>query len=108
VASTDSTSAPGAGRAPRLSVLLRNCRIHLKNNARRIDTRFFASPVEEVSARQRRKDVELAVTLEATATPTARTEAGPDGTSFLVLSFPPGKAQAAAAPPADERTANPR
>jgi hypothetical protein len=105
---TFDVSEAAAGHAPRLSVLLRNCRIHLKNNARRIDTRFFASPVQEVSARQRRKDVELAVTLEATATPIARTEAGPDGTSFLVLSFPPGKAQAPAAPPVDERAADPR
>ena len=97
-----------AGRAPKLSVFLRNCRIHLKNNARRIDTRFFASPVEEVSARQRRKDVELMVTLEGAAAPTSRTEAGPDGTHFLVLSFPPGRAQAPAAPAIDERAADPR
>ena len=98
-----------AGKAPKLSVFLRNCRIHLKNNARRIDTRFFASPVEQVSARQRRKDVELMVTLEGAAAPTARTEPGPDGTHFLVLSFPPGQAQApAAAPPIDERVADPR
>lgn len=98
-----------AGRAPKLSVFLRNCRIHLKNNARRIDTRFFASPVEEVSARQRRKDVELMVTLEGAAAPTTRTEPGPDGTHFLVLSFPPGRARAPAAAPAiDERVADPR
>ena len=69
----------------------------MKNNARRIDTRFFASPVEQVSARQRRKDVELMVTLEGAAAPTTRTEPGPDGTHFLVLSFPPGRAQAPAA-----------
>jgi hypothetical protein len=98
-----------AGRAPKLSVFLRNCRIHLKNNARRIDTRFFASPVEQVSARQRRKDVELMVTLEGAAAPTTRTEPGPDGTHFLVLSFPPGRAQAPAAAAAiDERVADPR
>ena len=42
------SSTAAAGRAPKLSVFLRNCRIHLKNNARRIDTRFFATPVEEV------------------------------------------------------------
>lgn len=96
-----------AGR--KLSVFLRNCRIHLKNNARRIDTRFFASPVQEVSARQRRKDVELVVTLETSAAPTTRTEPGPDGTHFLVLTFPPGRAQApAAAAPIDERVADPR
>jgi hypothetical protein len=93
---------------PRLTVFLRNCRIHLRNNGRRIDTRFFASPVEEVSARQRRKDVEILVSLEASAAPSARTEPGPDGTQFLVLSFPPGRAQQpAAAPPIDERALDP-
>ena len=95
-----------AGRAPRMSVFLRNCRIHLKNNGRKLDTRFFATPVEEVTARQRRRDVEILVSLEATTAPTARTEPGPDGTQFLVLSFPPGKAQSPKADaPVDERLA---
>jgi hypothetical protein len=96
------------GGAPRLTVFLRNCRIHLRNNGRRLDTRFFATPVEEVSARQRRKDVEIAVSLEAAAVPTVRTEPGPDGTQFLVLTFPPGRAQQpTAAPAVDERLADP-
>jgi hypothetical protein len=100
----------GAARAgaPRLSVFLRNCRIHLKNNGRRLDTRFFATKVEEVSARQRRRDVEIVVELESPATPTVRTEAGPDGTHFLVLTFPPGQAaQPASAGPIDERAIEP-
>jgi hypothetical protein len=92
----------GKTRSPKLTVFLRNCRIHLKNNGRRLDTRFFATPVEEVSARQRRKDVAIQIALEAEAVPTARTEAGPDGTHFLVLSFPPGRAQPATAPANDE------
>ena len=98
----------GKTGARRLTVLLRNCRIHLKNNGRRLDTRFFATPVEEVSARQRRKDVAVQISLETEAVPTARTEAGPDGTHFLVLSFPPGRAQPApTAPSLDERAAEP-
>lgn len=96
------------GAAPRMSVFLRNCRIHLKNNGRRLDTRFFATTVEEVSARQRRRDVEIVMSLEVTATPAVRTEPGPDGTTFLVLSFPAGRAQQPAAAAAiDERAIEP-
>ena len=42
------------GEGKELSVFLRNCRIHLRNNGRNLDTRFFATPVQGVSARQRR------------------------------------------------------
>lgn len=96
------------GASPRLSVFLRNCRIHLKNNGRRLDTRFFATTVEEVSARQRRRDVEIVVELETAASPAVRTEPGPDGTHFLVLTFPPGQAaRPASAAPVDERAMEP-
>ena len=50
--------APSAHASDTLSVFLRNCRIHLRNNARRLDTRFFATAVEGVraAARTRRGD----------------------------------------------------
>jgi hypothetical protein len=86
----------GEARRGSLSLLLRNCRIHLRNNARKIDTRFFATPVQGVSARQRRKDVELSIALKEAAVPEVRVEPGPDGTQFVVLSFPAGTAEAAA------------
>jgi len=75
-----------------LTVLLRGCRIHMANNRRKIDTRFFATPVAEVSARQRGRDVEVRVALRERAESVPRSEAGPDGTQFVVLDFPPGKA----------------
>ena len=78
-------SAPG-GR-PTLAVLLRNCRIHWKNNARRIDTSFFATPVDGLVARQKRRDVEISVALRESVMPAVRTAPGPDGTQLLVLSF---------------------
>jgi hypothetical protein len=76
---------------PVMSVFLRNCRIHLKNNGRRLDTRFFASPVAGVAIRQRRKDVELDISLKEAAAPVPRLEDGPDGSQFIVLEFPPGR-----------------
>jgi hypothetical protein len=83
---------PASGDKPReLSVFLRNCRIHMRNNQRNLDTRFFATPVQGVSARQRRKDVELRIVLKEPSSPTPRTEPGPDGTQFVVLEFPAGQ-----------------
>jgi hypothetical protein len=76
------------GGQHRLSVWLRNCRIHLKNNQRNLDTRFFATPVLGVTAIQRQKDVELRIVLKEPATATPRTESGPAGTHFVVLQFP--------------------
>jgi hypothetical protein len=82
---------PKSGDGKELSVFLRNCRIHLRNNGRNLDTRYFATPVQSVSARQRRKDVELRIALKEPSLPTPRTEPGPDGSQFLVLDFPPGQ-----------------
>jgi hypothetical protein len=85
-------AAAGQGGKPgTVSVFLRNCRIHLRNNSRHLDTRFFPTPVEGVTAVQRRKDVELRISLKQAATVAPRTEPGPDGTQFLVLEFPPGQ-----------------
>ena len=83
------------GKPGTLSVFLRNCRIHLRNNSRHLDTRFFPTPVEGVTAVQRRKDVELRISLKQPAAVAPHTEAGPDGTQFLVLDFPPGQPVAA-------------
>jgi hypothetical protein len=97
---THELGAGKAGRPGALTLLLRNCRIHLRNNARKIDTRFFATPVQSVSARQRKKDVELQIALKDAAVPEVRVQPGPDGTHFVVVSFPPGRAATAATPAA--------
>jgi hypothetical protein len=75
-----------------LAVLLRGCRIYMANNRRKIDTRFFATPVSGVSARQRGKDVEVRVAMRELAEAVPHSETGPEGTQFVVLDFPPGKA----------------
>jgi len=75
-----------------VSVLLRGCRIHMANNRRSVDTRFFATPVAGFSAKQRGRDVEVKVTLRESTSAVPHSEAGPDGTQFVVLDFPPGKA----------------
>lgn len=78
------------GKRRLVKVLLKNCRIHHRNNSRRMDTRFFVTPVEEISARHRRKNVELEIQVKEELVPQVRVEAGPDGTHFLVLEFGTG------------------
>ena len=84
-------AAKKSGRST-LGVLLRGCRIHMANNRRKIDTRFFATPVSGVSARQRGRDVEVHIALRELADAVPHSEPGPDGSQFVVLDFPPGKA----------------
>lgn len=75
-----------------LSVRLEGCRIHMANNRRKIDTRYFATPVAGVSARQKGRNVEVRIALREVANAVPHSEAGPDGTQFIVLDFPPGRA----------------
>ena len=77
-----------------MAVLLRSCRIFMANNRRKIDTRFFATPISGLSARQRGRDVEVRVALRERAEAVPHSETGPDGTQFVILDFPPGKATA--------------
>lgn len=86
-----------AGRSV-LTVVLRGCRIHMANNHRSLDTRAFPTPVQGFAAKQHKNDVELTVSLRERATAAMGTQAGPDGTQFLVLDFPPGKAEEISSP----------
>jgi hypothetical protein len=75
-----------------LAVRLAGCRIHMANNRRKIDTRFFATPVSGVTARQKGHDVEVRIALREVAAGVPHSEPGPDGSQFVVIDFPPGKA----------------
>jgi hypothetical protein len=87
-----------------LAVTLRSCRIHMRNNSRTLDTRFFESPVREVSVHQRRNGVELDIALKEPASATPRKEAGPGGSQFWVLWVLDFAPTAAARPaPKDQR-----
>jgi len=81
-----------------LAVTLRNCRIHMRNNSRTLDTRFFDSPVKEIAVRQRGRAVVLAIALKEPAAATPRKQAGPGGSQFWVLDFAPPAASRPAPP----------
>lgn len=87
----------GAGKAG-VTVTLRNCRIHMRNNSRTLDTRFFASPVQQIAVHQRHHDVQIDIALRQPATATPRQEDGPDGTHFWVIDFAPATEVVTAAP----------
>lgn len=91
VAFDSKMDSQGKSAKGNLTLILRGCKIHMANNRRSIDTRFFVTPVTSVTARQRRGDVEVRIILRETVSTTPRIETGNNGTSFLVLDFPPGK-----------------
>jgi hypothetical protein len=75
-----------------LVVRLAGCRIFMANNRRKIDTRFFATPISSVAARQKGRDVEVRIALREVAAGVPHSESGPEGTQFVVIDFPPGRA----------------
>jgi len=74
--------------AKQLSLTLHNCRIHLKNNQRELNTSFFDTPVAGIKTRQLKRDVEVVISLKSAMTAVPRMEDGPDGTKFVVVDFP--------------------
>jgi hypothetical protein len=71
-----------------VALTLRNCRVHLRNNQRDLNTRFFDTPVAGIKTRQHKRDVEIVISLKAAMSATPQVEDGPDGTKFLVVDFP--------------------
>lgn len=71
-----------------MALTLRNCRVHLRNNERDLNTRFFDTPVAGIKTRQHKRDVEIVISLKNAVSATPRVEDGPDGTKFLVVDFP--------------------
>ena len=82
-----------------MTVTVHDCRLHVRNGRRPLDTRFFRTPVSSVSLAQRKKDVELLIGLsQPVGDVVPRKEAGPNGSQFWVLDFPPAKEILADAP----------
>jgi hypothetical protein len=75
--------------AKEVVVTVKGARIHKRNNGRMVNTRYFATPVARVQAKQHGKDVRVTILLRKAAKPEHRLEAGEQGFQFLMLDFPP-------------------
>jgi len=75
--------------AKEVVVTVKGTRIHKRNNGRMVNTRFFATPVLKVQAKQHGKDLRVTIALRKVAKPEAKLEAGEQGYQFLMLDFPP-------------------
>lgn len=74
----------------RFVVLLRNCKIHTRNNRNPLVTRHFNTPVRTAFLVPRRRDVELVVELRGEVSPSISQGDGPNGFRFLFIDFPGG------------------
>ena len=86
--------------AKEVVVTVKGARIHKRNNGRMVNTRYFATPVAKVQAKQHGKDVRVTILLRQAAKPEHKLEAGEQGYQFLMLDFPP-TGEAPASQPAE-------
>jgi hypothetical protein len=80
------TDAPGG-----LHVVIKGARLHLRNNARPLDTHFFATPVKSIRAAEKGGEVMLMIETKGKAAHAERIEAA-GGYQFLMIDFPPTSA----------------
>jgi len=79
-----------------LHVIIKGAKLHLRNNARPLDTHFFATPVRSIRATAKSGEVVLVIQTKGHATHTEKTEAQ-GGYQFLMIDFPPEGASGASA-----------
>jgi hypothetical protein len=74
----------------RLELVLRNTRVHLKNNFRPLETQFFDTPVTRATIQRKGpKDSVMVLEMRKDATPTVTQEKGKDGFNYVFLKFAP-------------------
>lgn len=84
----DLESTTTAGNAAAVFVL-KKCRAPRRTDRLPLETRFFDSPITRVAVKQRGRDVQVTVSLRGAVAAATRKEAGPGGSWFWVLRFPP-------------------
>lgn len=73
----------------RVELLLEGTRIHLRNNRRPLETRFFDTPVLQVKVERRGRDLAVVVHLREEATAKVHDEPAPEGDfHFVYVDFP--------------------
>lgn len=76
-----------------VSVRLPNTSSSVRNNIRRLDTRYFRTPVTTVTMRPRGPDMVISLTLRRDASPEVTMVDGEHGYKVLVLEFPDTSAE---------------
>jgi hypothetical protein len=70
-----------------VTVVIQNTQVNVRNNARRLDLRFFDTPAREVKMRRRGKDIVVTIPLKRQATATVDMVDGGSGYKMLVVQF---------------------
>lgn len=70
-----------------LKLRIRNTRVNVKNNRRRLDLRYFKTPVREVKVRHKGRDTVATIHLKRTASPSVRIIDSNAGYKLLVVDF---------------------
>lgn len=85
-----------------LKVRMRNTKVNVKNNARRLDMRYFETPVREVRVRRVGKDTEATIELKRAANATVQLVDGRAGYKLLTVQFDDARARTAGGGQADD------
>jgi hypothetical protein len=74
----------------RLELVLRNTRVHLKNNFLPLETQFFDTPVTRATVqRKSQKDVVMVFEMREDVMPTITQKKGKDGFNYVFVKFDP-------------------
>jgi len=82
-----------------LRIRMRNTKVNVRNNMRRLDLRYFQTPVRTVKVSRRGRDTVATIVLERNAEPTVQIIDGKAGYSLLVVQFADQAATATSTPP---------
>lgn len=74
----------------RFVLILKSTRLHLRNNRRPLETRYFNTPVEAARIERRGRDLAFVMDLRAPVTPVVSQERASSGYNFVFLEFPAG------------------
>jgi hypothetical protein len=76
--------------AGRFELVLRNTRVHLKNNFLPLETQFFDTPVTRATVQRKgQKDVVMVLEMREDVTPTITQIKGKDGFNYVFVKFAP-------------------
>ncbi len=74
----------------RVVILLRNTQLHLRNNRRPLETRYFNTPVSRARIERRGHDLAFVLEMRADVTPSVSEQPAENGYHYLFVEFPSG------------------